>query len=129
MYRFIIKSEEGTASISHTREMKFGLPTYFFLNPKVPICGQATITEREQKLLISIPRGEKKKLENITVHTSIGETKIETKNEITESTMVVGLTSNQIYLPESKTNITYCITSDSYTSLTLIPAAAVTFLP
>lgn len=43
--------------------------------------------------------------------------------------MVVGLTNNQLYLPESKTNITYCITSDSYTSLTLIPAATVTFLP
>lgn len=109
--------------------MKFGLPTYLFLSPKVPTCGQATITEKEQKLLVSIARGEKKKLENITIETSIGETKIETKNEIIESTMVVGLTNNQLYLPESKTNITYCITSDSYTSLTLIPAATVTFFP
>ena len=67
MYRFIIVSEEERSSVSTTRAMKFGLPTYLFLSPKVPTCGEATITEKEQKLLVSISRGEKKKLENITI--------------------------------------------------------------
>ena len=110
--------------------MKIGYPTYLFLSANESVCAETVISEKQQKLIVSSSRNDKNKFQNLTVSVKIGNKIINnTKNEIIESTMVISLPREEVYLNSDKLKVSYCFSTDTYFSLTLIPTAAVTFLP
>ena len=105
---YSIKLRYNTSTQSNTM-LKHGIPTYLFLDNKDTRCAYGDLAENDQKLVISVYKSEKDKLNKLNIKTKVDGKIAATESQTVENTMILSLKDryNQSQF-DNQTLIEYC---------------------
>lgn len=89
---YSIKLRYNSSSPSDTM-MKHGLPTYLFLDKNESRCVYGDLAENDQKLVVSVYKSEKEKLEKLNITIKVDNKTALSENQTVENTMIISLKS------------------------------------